>query len=151
LWGLGRSAEARQRIDGELRDHPNVVELLLLRARMHAGEGAFGEAVPLLERALRQNPHEHACRYELAQALQALGKRAEAAEQRRLLEETQAAMQERGRLIMQAGERPWDADVRLQLAALCDRLQMNEASALWRRSAGRCPPSLALAQAGTPP
>jgi tetratricopeptide (TPR) repeat protein len=152
LWGLGRSGEAQPYVDSALQAHPADVDLLLLRARMHVGDGAFVEALPLLEQALRVNPHNHACRYELAQALEGLGRRAEAAEQRRLLDETQAAMQERGRLTMQAGERPWDVEVRLQLASVCDRLEMTEASTLWRRSAGRCPmPPATLVQAGTPP
>lgn len=151
LWGLGRSAEARKCVDAALRGQPTV-ELLLLRARMHMGDGAAGDAVPLLEQALRHHPHDHSCRHELAQALQALGKRAEAAEQRRLLDQTQAAMQERGRLTMEAGERPWDAEVRLRLAVLCEQLQMTEAASLWRRTAERCPPPLAtLARAGTQP
>lgn len=139
LWGLGQADQARVLVDSVLREDATAGELLLLRARMYMADGAAAEALPLLERALQVNPHDHASRYELAQAYEGLGRRPEAAAQRRLLSETQETMAERGRLTMLAGDMPWDASVRRRLADVCQKLQMSDQSSMWRRAAEACP------------
>jgi tetratricopeptide (TPR) repeat protein len=135
LWGLDRGAEAKVLLDSELTEHRDSVEILRLRAKLHLSENEPQKAAVLLERALHLDRHDHLSRYQLVQAYQMLGRAREAAEQQRLLEQTQGYLAELTKLNAEIAERPWDAAVRARMAEICDKLDKPEMAAMWRQAA----------------
>jgi tetratricopeptide (TPR) repeat protein len=138
LYGLHRAAEAVTILEPLLQTSNASPRALRLRAQIYADGRDFSAAAPLLERALRIDPHEPTCRYQLALAYELLGRRKEAAEQRRLLDETQKMITTLGDLNREADQKPNDVAVRLRLADLCDRLGKFELAQSWRRAAASC-------------
>jgi tetratricopeptide (TPR) repeat protein len=135
LWGLDRSAEGKALLDKALQAHPQSPDLLRLRARIYLNESDPLHAAALLERALQADHHDHLSRYELVQTYQMLGRRTEAAEQQRLLKQTQDHLAELTSLNREIAERPWDAAVRVRLADVCDKLDKPDLAAMWRQAA----------------
>jgi tetratricopeptide (TPR) repeat protein len=135
LWGLDRTAEAKALLDRALPEHPTSADVLRLRARIYLNENEAGKAAALLEHALQVDRHDHLSRYELVQAYQMLGRRADAAEQQRLLKQTQDYLAELTSLNREIAERPWDAAVRTRLADICDKLDKADLAAMWRQAA----------------
>jgi predicted Zn-dependent protease len=126
-------------LDGALVSHPRVPELLRLRAKVHLHTNEPQAAITLLERAVEIDRHDFAGRYQLAQAYQALHRTADAAEQRRLAEETKTSLLQMTDLVKEASEKPWDAAVRQRLADLCQKLDKPDLAAMWRKAAASCP------------
>lgn len=141
LHNLGRTSEAREHLDRSLREYPNGLELLRLRAKLYMEDRDPAAAVPLLVRALELDRHDYASRYQLSLAYEALHQSAKAAEQQRLLKETQKQLDELTRLNQEASDKPFDRGTRLKLAALCDALDKPREAAMWRQAAAACPPS----------
>jgi Flp pilus assembly protein TadD len=98
-------------------------------------------AVPLLQRALRIDPHDYASRYQLVLAYRTLDRRREADVEQHLLDQTQKDLTRISELNQETSKRPWDASVRLQLAALCEKLGKREMAEMWRQAAAACPPA----------
>lgn len=141
LWGLRRVDEAHGLLDAALARNPGDAELLRLRARMHLAVQEAQAAAGLLERVLRDHPHDHTSRYQLALAYESLGRPAEAAEQRRLVEKTQAMLKRLTDLVHEAGDKPWDASLRRKAAQLCRELDKPDLAESWLRAAASCPPA----------
>jgi tetratricopeptide (TPR) repeat protein len=139
LWGLGRETEAQTLLDHALIGHPRVPDLLRLRAKLHLHANEPQAAIPLLQRALEIDRHDYAGRYQLAQAYQAIGRTADAAEQRRLADDTKASLVQMTDLIKQASEKPWDGSVRKQLGGLCQKLDKPDLAGMWFKAAASCP------------
>jgi tetratricopeptide (TPR) repeat protein len=140
LYGVGRGAEAAQILDRLLAAGPSSPRPLRVRAQVHGAAGETGAAAALLEKALQLDAHDHASRYQLAQAYEALGRRKEAAEQQCLLEQTEELMKQLSDLNREADERPTDSRVRRRLAEVCTRLCKPELARMWLRAAAACPP-----------
>jgi tetratricopeptide (TPR) repeat protein len=140
LYGLGRGAEAVPILEQVLADRPASPQALRLRAQIHLGAAEAGAAAGLLEQALRLDPLDHDSRYQLVQAYEALGRRNEAAEQHRLLNETEELMKQMSDLRREASEKPTNAQVRRRLAEMCARLNKHDLAEKWRRAAATCPP-----------
>jgi thioredoxin-like negative regulator of GroEL len=113
--------------------------LLRLRARLHLSVPEAEAAATLLERVVAIDPHDYASRYQLAQAYEALQRRSDAAEQRRLAQQTKDALVQVTNLVKEAGDKPWDGSVRARLAGLCEQLGKPELAVRWRRAADACP------------
>src|SRR5262249_4033694 len=116
LWGLRRGREARDLLERALAEGPGGVELLRLRARLHLEAGAPRAGAGRLERIAADRPRDHASRYQLAQAYERLGRSRQAAEQRRLVDQTEKLLLQLTRLVQEAGDRPWDAALRRRAA-----------------------------------
>jgi len=141
LWGLRRAAEAGDLLDGALTRYPGEAELLRIRARMHLADQKAQLAADLLERVLREHPHDHTSRYQLSLAYESLGRSADAAEQRRLVNETQAQLKQLTDLVHELGDKPWDGSLRRRAAQLCKELGRHDLAASWLRAAATCPPT----------
>lgn len=138
LWGLGRIPEARDLVDRALGDHPVSADLLRLRAKIHLAANEQPAAAAVLEKALGLDRHDYASRYLLAQIYEELGRRPEAAEQRRLAQQTHAYLTEMTQLTQQAVSKPWDAACRQRLAELCRLLDKPDLAAMWHKAAAAC-------------
>jgi tetratricopeptide (TPR) repeat protein len=145
LWALDRGAQAKTLLEEALQQHPHSPELLRLRAKLHLSENEPQKATCLLEQALQLDRHDHLSRYHLVQAYQMLGRSGEAADQQRLLEQTQGYLAELTKLNAEIAERPWDATVRTRMAEICDKLDKPDLAAMWRQAA-----SASLAAAPSP-
>jgi tetratricopeptide (TPR) repeat protein len=139
LWGLGRDSEAQTLLDRALVAHPRAPDLLRLRAKLHLHANEPQAAIRLLQRAVEIDQHDYAGRYQLAQAYQAIGRTADAVEQRRLADDTKASLAQMTDLIKQASEKPWDASVRKGLGELCQKLDKPDLAAMWFKAAASCP------------
>ncbi len=135
LWSLGRRDEARHALESAVKYEPDKPAVLRWQALMLIDDSRLDEAQPVLERLLEQDPHNLEARYQLAQVYQRSGnKEAHDAEMARL-ERSNALLGELTRLSHEALERPHDAGLRDQMAAICDELNRPELAASWRRMA----------------
>jgi tetratricopeptide (TPR) repeat protein len=141
LATLGQREEARVLLDTSLADHSRSPELLRARAGLHREAGEAKAEAELLERLLAIDRHDYTSRYQLVQAYEILGRSAEAAQQRRLCQETHDALAEMTKLHDQALQHPWDPGVRRQLAEVCRQLDRPDQAELWLRAAAACPPA----------
>jgi tetratricopeptide (TPR) repeat protein len=140
LWGLGRLAEARKLLDHVLPDGSSSSDLIRLRAKVYLAEDEPQAAAPLLERALRMDRHDHQSRYLLSQVYERLGRHGEAAEQQLLCQQTQDLVKEMRQLNQKVMNDPWDGSSRVQLAAVCQKLDKPILAEMWQKAAAACPP-----------
>jgi tetratricopeptide (TPR) repeat protein len=148
LWGGGDAAAARALLDRLLTEAPDGVPPLVLLARIHVAAGEDGEAASLLERAVAIDPGSSEAHYQLALAYRRLGRARDGAEQQQTADQITADLKEMARLNSEANDRPWDAEVRRRLAALCEKRGKPQEAAMWLRSAAACTPP---APSGPPP
>lgn len=141
LWGLDRGAEGKALLEGALEEHTQAPDLLRLRAKLYLSENEPQKAAWLLERALKSDRHDSISRYQLAQAYQMLGRPTAAAEQQRLLKQTQDYLAELTKLNAEIALRPWDAGIRTRLAEICDKLDKPDWAAMWRQAAAASLPA----------
>lgn len=139
LWQLSKLSELKDHLDRGLARYPRSVPMLRLRGQALLLAGQLEAATVPLEQAVQIEHHDHGSRYLLAQVYESLGRRAEAAEQRRWSEQTREYLTTLSELSTQAMEKPWDAAVRLRLAEICDKLEKYEEAALLRKAAAACP------------
>jgi tetratricopeptide (TPR) repeat protein len=131
-------AKARELLEEAAAAGPPSSELLTLRARLLWDAQDAGAAAPFLEQAMRIDPHDYPARYLLAQVYEALGRTAEADEQRRQAERTKDLLKEMGERAEEADGKPWDAGVRRRLAELCAALGRPKEAEHWRVAARAC-------------
>ena len=139
LWGLGRVAELRFLLEEALKDYPQSTGLLRMAGQIRLANDDPQGAVGPLEGAVQLDRQDSASRYLLAQAYETLGKRAEATEQRRLMQQTQDYFTEMSTLSKEAIRNPWDASLRRRLAVVCEKLDKHNEAAIWRKAAAACP------------
>jgi tetratricopeptide (TPR) repeat protein len=148
LRGLGQTAQANTLLDSALESHPRSPELLRLRARLYRDSGATAREADLLARAVEIDRHDYTSRYQLAQAYEGLGRTADAAEQRRLAEQTKGYLAELAQLQDEALGKPWDAAIRKRLAELCQKLDKPDEARRWLAAAAASGPPPALPPPG---
>jgi tetratricopeptide (TPR) repeat protein len=141
LLARGATDGARPLVEETLAREPRSVDLLRLRARLHRDAGELREEAADLEQLLTVDRHDYAGRYQLAQVYELMGRRAEAAEQRRLYQQTQQALEEMTKLYGKAVQNPWDGAVRRRLAEICRDLDRPDQAAMWLQAAAACGPT----------
>jgi tetratricopeptide (TPR) repeat protein len=134
----GRSDRLREVLAEGLRLHPESSRLLRLRAQLLIDENKPDKALPLLEKAVRSAPRDHACRFQLARLYRLLGRPDDAREQDRLGEESRKLMVKMNELSHRVATNPWDAPARLELADTCRKLGIAELERMWRQAAAAC-------------
>ena len=135
LFALGRIDEARSLLEGVLSEAPDHRDGLLLQTQLAGLDGDWGTARRNLERILSNDPHDYECRYQLAEAFRELGQRDEFERQLALMEESRALYFRLAALNKEAMARPEDAEVRDELAALCDQLGKKDLARMWEHAA----------------
>jgi hypothetical protein len=75
-----------------------------------------------------------------------LGRSADAAREHALVQKLHAQFDDLRNWIAEAMKKPWDAEIRLRLAKLCDELDMPEEARDWRQAAANCPPPSEVSQ-----
>jgi tetratricopeptide (TPR) repeat protein len=151
LRGLAQAAPLLALLDQGLKDFPSSGNLLRLRAMLHLEADETKAAVALLEQALQIDRHDNASRYQLAQAYESLGQREKAVEQRRLMQQSQDALDAMSKLSAEAMSKPWDAALRYRLVEICEKLDKHQEAAMWRKAAAVCPPAPEAARPDSQP
>ena len=136
LRGLGKRQVAADLVDKVLPQFPTP-RLLKLRGQLFLDDTKPADAVPPLERAVKQSPTDYEARYLLGQCYAAVGRKDDAARELQKVEELKKDFTLLTDLSREAMEKPWDAPVRLQLAGVCDPLDKPHLAAMWRAAAGQ--------------
>ena len=136
--GLGHSARARQLLDQALKQDPNQRVAVLLQVDMAVDRKQTAAVVAPLQRILEVDPHDTACRYQLAQAWQRLGDPDKYKLEMERHERSSTLKQELTKTNLQANRAPGDAEVRDRLAEICESLGKLELAAMWRQAAAAC-------------
>jgi tetratricopeptide (TPR) repeat protein len=139
-WGLGQADAATALLDGLLRDDPENVPALTLRGRIDLNADDPAGARTLFERALRADPRDLGSRQHLIEACGQLHDQAAVGEHRRLLEESRGYRQRLTQLYLTAAARPWDDGVRVEIAAICLKMNRQREARVMLRAALACNP-----------
>jgi len=137
-WSRGDAAEARQQLQAARRIGNHESRVDLLEAEILTAEQDLPGAVRVLQAALQRHPRDAELRYRLALTLRDSGLTQEADREFARWREDNHLASELQRLNLEAIKNPHDADVRDQLASLCDQLGKAELAAMWRRAAAAC-------------
>jgi tetratricopeptide (TPR) repeat protein len=140
LWGLGRRDEAAAVADGVLRTAPDYARAVGLRGRMYLATDEPGRARPLFEKAVALDPYDLGSRQHLIAVCDRLNDPAAVAEQRRRLEEARDFWKRLTQLYRTAEDRPWDGQVRYEIAVLCLKANRKAQAQTMLRATLACDP-----------
>ena len=136
--GLGNAETARKLLNQALASDPNQRVAVLLQVDMAVDRKQTAAVVTPLQRILEIDPHDTACRYQLAQAWQRLGKPEKYKREMERHERSRKLKQELTQKNLQANSAPENAEVRDRLAEICDSLGKRELANMWRQAAAAC-------------
>lgn len=137
-WNLGEPELARNLLDEAAQIDAHEPRLLRFRAQVLIESGQPAAAVPLLEELLEKDQHDFESRYRLSLACRKLREPARADDELRRMHESQALRRKLTDLSELAVARPRDAQVRDELAAVCEQLAKPELARLYRQAADAC-------------
>ncbi len=140
LHGVGRAADAKAVLARALAADPEATPALYLRAQFHLDDGQPAEAVRLLEKADARPPRAYRVTFLLAQAYAQVGRRADADAMGKTAEALRRDLDRITELTREAEQRPWDADIRVELADLSTRMGYPDVAAMWRKAAAAVRP-----------
>lgn len=134
-WNLGRREVAWKRLEQAAALDPALRSVLVLQGRFHLEAGDPDLAEAALRKALDQDPHDFESRFLLANAYRKQGRNGEYQAELARVEASRALRIRLSELNKEAIQRPQDAQVRHDLAALCAELGKDKLAAMWRRAA----------------
>jgi tetratricopeptide (TPR) repeat protein len=137
-WSMTNADEAQHLLERALELDPRDQTALLLKSRIAIEEGRPQEAVVPLQVLLADDPHEFNARYQLSRVFQRTGNKQAAAAELEQMNASKALHERLGTLYEQAMGRPHDAQIREELAALCETLGKSALAQTWRRAAAEC-------------
>ncbi len=136
--GLGNDEQARQLLDKALEADPLQRVAILLQVDLAIDKQQTQAVIAPLQKLLTSDPHDTACRYQLAQAWQRLGQPEKYKREMERHKHSQALKQELTEKNLEANRSPDNADVRDRLAELCTELGKPELATMWRQAAAAC-------------
>jgi len=136
--GLGNAETARKLLDQALEIDPSQRVAVLLQVDLAVDRKQTAAVVEPLQRILKTDPHDTACRYQLAQAWQRLGETEKYKREMVRHERSRKLKQELTETNLQANRVPENAEVRDRLAEICEALGKRELAQMWRQAAAAC-------------
>jgi len=136
--GLGNEPLARKLLTQALKLDAHERVAVLLQVDMAVDEKQTAAIVAPLQRILATDPHDTACRYQLAQAWQRLGEPEKYKSEMARHDKSRQLKQELTEKNLQANRVPDDAEVRDRLAELCKALGKHDLSRMWTQAAAAC-------------
>ncbi len=136
--GLGHDDTARKLLDQALTMDPNQRTAVLLQVDMALDSQQTAAVVKPLQTLLDKDPHDTACRYQLAQAWQRLGQTDKYKQEMARHKASAELKQELTEKNLLANRAPDDAEVRDRLAELCETLGKHDLANMWRQAAAAC-------------
>lgn len=135
LSSLGRKQEAQAKLAEAKTLNPEERLILSVESRFHLDAGEIEQAVPLLERLLELDPNDAESRYQLALAYKRLERTEQSESEMKIYEETKEAIHTLAELNRKAMVEPKNAELRDEIADLCERLGKKEMTVVWRQAA----------------
>lgn len=135
LAALGREEESRAALAEAQKLGPADRTVRLATARLSLQRSEPREALAAMQAGVAENPLDRDFQFQLAQAWSALGETAEADAARERFAELDRLADRYSELNTQAGDRPDDIPLRLELAELAEKLGRIPQAASWRRAA----------------
>lgn len=135
LWSIDRKDEAKRKLQKALTDRPDDSDVLWQVVLIALDEGRIQDALRPLQQIVKADPFNHQMLYELALVHRRLGQESDAD---RLLERSnfaRALMQQLVELNQRVIEDPSNANLRDELAAVCDQLGKKQLAGIWRDAA----------------
>lgn len=132
---LGHGELARQCLDRARAGGANDVAVLRLNADLATDEKRPREAAELYEQVLAQDPHNVACRYQLALARRELGDAAHYETEMEKVSISRGLLEKLTALSTKAMSQQRDAKVLTEIAEVCDQLGKHELAKSWRLAA----------------
>jgi tetratricopeptide (TPR) repeat protein len=140
LWGLGRRDEAVAAVDGVLQTAPDYPRAWRLRGRICLATDEPQRARGLFEKAVALDPYDLGSRQHLIEVCDRLNDPATVAEQRRQLADVRDYRKRLTQLYLTARDRPWDAQVRYEIAVQCLKANRKAEAVTMLRAALTCDP-----------
>jgi tetratricopeptide (TPR) repeat protein len=141
LWRTMQVPECEQLLGAALREDPDLVPGLRLRAEIAMAQDHPERAIVDLERAVRLELADYALRHQLAEAYAAAGGTAQAQQQRERRDEIQRQLRRLASLEAAASANPTDAAAREAVADVWLKLEQPEKARMWLRAALACDPT----------
>jgi tetratricopeptide (TPR) repeat protein len=143
LWSVGRKADAQALLVKILANDAGNLEALWLAARFALEEGQTENAISVLLKIIAKDPFHDLALMELASSYRRLGNIEEADRYLARRNVARALFEKMVNLNTQAIREPLNADVREELAIVCENLGKRELATAWRDAAKsmRPPPS----------
>jgi tetratricopeptide (TPR) repeat protein len=136
-WNMSEMDEAVRLLEHARSLDPDERVVLYLTGRFALEEGRAAEAIESFRLLLERDPHDVQTRYQLAQAYRKLGDSAAVAAELERMNESKALSEKLGPMFEQAILRPNDAEIRDELATLCQKLGKRELARVWKRAAAQ--------------
>jgi tetratricopeptide (TPR) repeat protein len=136
-WNMAEMDEAIRLLEHARSLDPDERVVLYLTGRLALEEGRAAEAIEPFRLLLERDPHDVQTRYQLAQAYRKLGDSTAAAAELERMNESKALTEKLGPMFEQAILRPNDAEIRDELAVLCQKLGKRELARVWQRAAAQ--------------
>lgn len=137
LRGMGKQAEASELIDRELTVRPTAI-LHRLRGQIYQELSQLPQAIQSLEKSVEMDRYDHQAFYLLGQAYSGAGRTADANKALARVDVIKKNLDRITDLSGKAMERPWDAQIRLQLAETSEELGKPKLAEMWRKAAAAC-------------
>jgi tetratricopeptide (TPR) repeat protein len=134
-WALNNRDLAKQELENARKLAADDPQVLWMSVRIALDEEQTVEALELLQQVVQAEPTNHQALYEISLAYRRLGKEAESQEFLDRRNAARALFEQLVELNKQAIKEPLNADIRLELASLCDQLGKKELAAVWRDAA----------------
>ncbi len=136
--GLGHHDKAREFLDRSLAIDSDARKAVLLEVALANDRNDTEATIAPLQRLLARDPHDTACRYQLAQAWQRIGKPEEYKREIARHDESRQLKTQLTQLNLEANRDPQNAEVRDRLAAVCEKLGKRDLAIMWRQAAAAC-------------
>jgi len=134
-WNLGRHEAARGLLQRSLQINPNLQSALIFQAKLHIGDRMPARAIPVLQRVLKVDPHDYAARQLLVQAYQRLGDMVAAERESARMTKSEGLCTKLQLLYRQAMKDAGNAEVREQIAGVCEQLGRRRLALIWKQAA----------------
>jgi tetratricopeptide (TPR) repeat protein len=136
-WSMSHVDEAVRLLERARSLDPDERIVLFLTARFALEEGRARDAIEPFRMLLERDPHDVQTRYQLSQAYRQTGDAGAATAELERMNESKDLTEKLGPMFEQAIRRPNDAEIRDELAVLCDRLGKRDLARVWRRAAAQ--------------
>lgn len=135
---LGDESGARLQLQDVLEYDPEQTYALRLLGRLELDSGHADAAIEPLQQVVELDRSDHESRHQLAQALRLTGRVSEANAADQMASRTIEINQQLTNLLRDSIGKPQDAEIRDQMAQLCDELGKPKMAAMWRKAALVC-------------
>jgi len=138
FWGQGNVAEAQEQLDQAEQQGALNSDGLHLKAELELARGNEALSISILEELISDFPGRIDSRYQLALALQQVGRMDESVIQMNRWKEQREQADELIQLNLKAVMDPGDAEVRDRLSVLCRQLGKTQLAEMWHDAAEAC-------------